>query len=364
MTKMNHIGCVQDDLLAFLSELDNDWVLESTPQTLSACSGHLRPKKPRRNRRVDLMNARQEIVELQNQLKIMYNKLDPRATRTTTQLSQWKKRTLTEKVFKLRADEENSRLRKRIKETMKLTRRINLLTHQQAEFASKSLQISRPITDVELDNNAQVFRALHMCIDSRSRSSLTKIVQQCYAQSVLTVGDLERVEWHEHSIGDRIVVVDFREAVAVPFSSAYVFSAMRRYAAVNSIEDKRDVKVNARVSSSHEMKTDSRLIVRRFTNVRMEHMLLWEDAALWQNNPMSVGAFVRSSGWSFVCPVVDHPDELSLVWMGGQIQIVSADGSTLKPSNAHVRSIISNMHLQQRARVACMEAALLAAKAS
>lgn len=355
---MDHIGLSQDDFLAFFSELDNDWIVKSTPTMVP---GQLQDKIPRRSRRVDLVNARKEISELQNQLKTMHDNLNRRGT--TRIFSHWQTYILTEKVLKLRADEENSRLRKRIKETINLSRRIVSLANQQAEIASELMQISRPIANGDVHKDAQIFHGLQACIDLRCRSNLAKIVQQCYAQSAVSIDSLEREEWHEFTLGGRSVLVDFQEAIAVPFSSASIFNSMRRYAAVNAVESK-VTKTHPKVSSraNSNMKSERQLIVRRIATVRREHILLWEDAAQWQSNAMPASVFVRSSGWSFVCPVANHSDQLSLVWMGCRIQICSANGSTLKPSDAHVRSIITNMHLQQRSRVACMEAAVLAAK--
>lgn len=66
---------LDDELLAFASEMDNNWVLQSNP-TASAASASIispatRSKKPRHSRRQDFAHAREEINQLQRQCQIL-----------------------------------------------------------------------------------------------------------------------------------------------------------------------------------------------------------------------------------------------------------------------------------------------------
>lgn len=75
-----------DDLVAFLSELENNWLHDPALVTLLSVGASncvpvspplkTRTNKPRRYRRHELINVREEIAELQSQLQIAHKKAE------------------------------------------------------------------------------------------------------------------------------------------------------------------------------------------------------------------------------------------------------------------------------------------------
>lgn len=241
-----------DELLAFLSELDgDDWLLKPAPVTPSpSVSLKTRTRKPRKSRRLDLLNARQEIAELQSQLQLVHEKVAFRESLNASQSScglGWQLFALREKILKMRSAEENARLRRRVTMEAKAVRRMLSLVRQQTETVSMSVRIRRNDDTMDLQDEDQVYRVLHACINLRCGRDLDAIVQQCDAESVLSESNLERSQWRKFVLQDRGVGVEFREAVAMPFSTAVIHRAIRKHVVIDSLEEcKGNVRINAR----------------------------------------------------------------------------------------------------------------------
>lgn len=229
-----------DDLLAFLSEIDGDWLMDSDPVTSPPVDVKPRTRKPRKSRRLDLINIRQEIAQLQFQLQLLQEKVAFRESLNVNRSScglSWKYFALREKTLKMRTAEENARLRRRVAVETKVTRRILALVRHQAETVPRSVRINRCAERIDLKNEEQVSRVLRACIDLRCVGDLDVIAQQCDEESVVSDSNLERSQWKTFALKDHGVGVEFREAVAMPFSAATIHRANRRHIVINAVEE-------------------------------------------------------------------------------------------------------------------------------
>lgn len=239
---MAQVECipVNDELLAFLGELDNDWVLEAAAAKPGVLLGpSIKPRKPRKSRRVDLLNAHKELARLQCQLEVLHGKLQfcesSDTDRSSSELD-WKSFALQERILKAKADKENERLRRRVDAKARLVCRISALMQQQIQIAPSSLRLDQQPSDVDLYNEAQMYQVLQACLEMRCRRDLNAIVQQFHGDSVASRGGLQKAQWRTFALSDNGVGMDFREAVLMPFSSAFIHRAISRHAAVNSLD--------------------------------------------------------------------------------------------------------------------------------
>lgn len=250
---MAQVDCVpvNDELLAFLGELDNDWVFDTDPvKPIVNLKPSLKPRKPRKSRRVDLLNAHQELSRLQAQLLQLHGKLEfcesLDADRSSSGLD-WKSFALQERILKTKADKENARLRRRVEAKARLICRVSALMKQQIEVMPSSVRRDECPNAVDLYNEAQVYHVLQACLDMRCRRDLDAIVQQFSGGCAVSMSELQKAQWRTFALSDNGVGMDFREAVLMPFSSAFIHRTISQHAAVNSLDV---CKANVRIHGS------------------------------------------------------------------------------------------------------------------
>lgn len=251
---MAQIDCTlpNDELVAFMNEMDGDWLHDpapATPPSVGALnSDPVSPspskttRKPRRYRRLELMNVRNEIAELQSELQLAHEKAvfceSLNADRSSCRLC-WKLVALREKIMKIRANEENARLRARVDMQTKLISRIMSVVRQQSEAVPRSFYIYSGTSSVDLQDHDQVHRALLVSLDMRCEGDLDLIVQQCHEESVASDSNLERSRWNTFALSDRGVGIEFREAVALPFSGAVIYRTFKPHTVSDSLEERK-----------------------------------------------------------------------------------------------------------------------------
>lgn len=113
-----------DDLSAFLSELDDDWMFEFLPiepslsvDIVSPRIHAIRSKKPRRYVRADILNTRREIEKLKTQLQHLRDKHKLRKTLETAKSDyglDWRLFASQEWILKNRSSHVNCQLRKHV----------------------------------------------------------------------------------------------------------------------------------------------------------------------------------------------------------------------------------------------------------
>lgn len=249
---MAQLECVpmNDELLAFLGELDNDWLLESDPIKPVTVVRSIKPRKPRKSRRADLLNAQQELAKLQSQLQLLHGELEFCGFNRSSSGLDWKSFALQERILKTKADKENARLRRRVEAKARLICRVSALMRQQIEIMPCSVQRNECPNGVDLYNEVQVYHVLQACLDMRCRRDLDAIVQQFSDGSPASTSELQKAQWRTFELSDNGVGMDFREAVLMPFTSAFIHCTISQHAAVNSLDIcKANVRIHAQEAS-------------------------------------------------------------------------------------------------------------------
>lgn len=353
-------------LFAFLGEMDSDWVLEASPLKAldhaptrkPTISRRIRDKKPRKSRRLDLLQVRDEIADLERQLRILHEKFEFQESLKTHQ-SNWKLLAMHERVLKKKAEIEQARLRKLVDSHEKFIQQTSAQLQQHIGMLAKAVQGDNRIAS--LNDAAHIDEIMQICLDLRCRSQLDAIVSQCSDDPTCK---LQRVQWKTLPLGDRDIGVEFRESVAMPFKSAFILRTIRPSTVLDVGEYARS---NARQSVLTQLSpgpfftamTDRQLCLQRLVNTRGNTVLLWEDALSWKPDAESASVIIRCSGWALVTSTADHLDELSVVHAGGFIQIHAMDGAGLKPTDSLVKEIVLCMQSLQRSRCANLENALM-----
>lgn len=190
----------------------------------------------------------------------------------------------------------------------------------------RSVQIDYQM--LHLDNEAHVRRVLRACLDSRSEHQVDSIVGQC---SEASEQNLQRLDWHTSALTTHSVRVEFRESVALPFSSISISSVIDGWPSLDALgsskHDRRYI-LQSRLpqkTTSDGSALDRRIVLRRLVRVRNCTIMLWEDAFNWQTSNDSPPVMVRGSGWSSIVPLPGHEEEWSLVHSGGLFQIHTRD---------------------------------------
>lgn len=359
-----------DELFALLDGMGDEWVLDTTPQETSALDATISPrnksirsKKPRRYPRIDILNTRRQMNELQLQLQIMkvdrafYESL--KATKSSFGLD-WRQFASRERFRLKTATQVNTQLRKRFDESnLTIRRGVRLINRQKIENMPKSVQLEYRI--VGFDSEENIYRALAECLQTRSKGQLNAIVTLCDKASAGSASKLEMHHWSTYALEKRGVCVEFQEYVVLPFSATVVSGAMSCWPSLNEAGIGKMLDCNATRGKYLTNSTESsrRLILRQIETTANRTILLWEDAFSWQSGNDAPNIIVRGSGWVLVAPTPGHEEALSVVHSGAFIYIHSTDGSTLQPTNALVNDISEYTKLMQKARITCLESVLI-----
>lgn len=219
----------EDELSAFLRELDDIWARDSTPLTTpaptSTVSSTNRLQKPRHSRRAEIQHAQQEITGLELELQIVHEKLDfCRSLQATGSCYDLDRR--------LMAYRERARLRKRADMNVEWIQRISKLVRQQMEALPKPTLFDHRI--VKIDNRAYIYGVLQACLDVRSRGQLDAVLSRYTNMSVGS--ELQTRRWSSFALEDGSVGVEFHESIVLPFSSTFIVDAVRRNSSLRALE--------------------------------------------------------------------------------------------------------------------------------
>lgn len=228
------------ELLAFVSDMDDNWLLElkppATPDCVASLSTTKLNKKPRRSRKLDIMNTRQEIIDLQDQLQMLQKQDELRDTTESSSRSNWRVFALHQQSLTNSARKENTRLLKQVQARAGLIQRIvRLINRQENGSIPRAVQLDYRVTSV--DNPAHVYRVMQACLDSRSLNALDVIMSQCIEPQVDSSYQLRKFHWRTFALTHRCVGVEFNESVAMPLSSPFIHGVLYRYPVlINALE--------------------------------------------------------------------------------------------------------------------------------
>lgn len=368
-----------DEMSAFLSKIDDGWVLDLSPleppvpvATISPRNKVIRSKKPRRYTRLDILDTRRELADLELQLQILKEKHEfyesLRAEKSSCGLS-WRLFASCEQILMKKSARMNAQLHKRMSDNNRLIHRIHrLIQRNPMESMPKSVQVSCRI--VSLDNEMNVRRVLQACLDDRSKHQVDSIVEQCNGGFDATSHDQQLNEWNSVAFGDRGVGVEFRESVVLPFNASFISSAMGDWPSIDPFGINRHKRSERRQDVHYVPKQEirgettglnRRLILQRLVQVRGRTIVLWEDAFCCENNTnsSSVTAMVRGSGWALMSPAEGQTTDISVVHSGGFLQIRTVDQSNLQPSDQLSTDIVSYTQALHRSRMTSLEHILM-----
>lgn len=105
--------------------------------------------------------------------------------------------------------------------------------------------------------------------------------------------------------------------------------------------------------------SDRQLVLRRLVTVQNSKILLWENASCWRKDGHSPSVLVRGSGWGVITPAPAEKKDLSVIHIGGFIQIYAMDGSRLSPTDELTKDAVAHAQSLQKSRLTCLEDVLL-----
>lgn len=335
-----------DPLMTFVSMLEPLSVASISPK-----NKRVRSKKPRRNRRIDILNVRHTIVELELQLQILNEKYEFCESLKAPKFScgpNWRLVVSRERLRIKKASRVNDMLKTRVSDNARVIQRVSrTIDRQGIHTMPVSVQVASQIS--YLDNEAHVYRVLQACLDFRCMSQVDSIVNQCNSTS----SSLESDDWNVFSLENDGIGVDFRESVILPFSAACI-GTISSWPPVNKLGI---FKGGDLAPATCEF--GQRLMLQRLVQVMSRAITLWEDAFCWHDSVNSPRVIVRGSGWVLIAPVSAHEYDLSIVYSGGFIQIHNTDRSHLQATDAVVESIVTYAQMVQRSRRRILEDVLI-----
>lgn len=372
----NHLLYYDEVSALLLSNIDEGWLLDLSPWDSPAPGTAISPrnkanrsKKPRQYPRLEILNTRRELIELELELQILMEKHEfcesVEAAKSRCGLN-WRLFASREQILLKRSVRMNSRLLKRVNGNSRLIDRIyRLIQRQPKELTTKSVQISCQI--VSLTNEPIVRRTMQACLDIRIKHQLDSILKQCEGGMGRTS---QATEWSSFTFGDRRVGVGFQEAVVLPFVASFISSSIGDWPSIDSIQlhtkgrsaVRQDEFAPDQQTRGQATELGRRLILQRLVQVRGRTLVLWEDAFCYESytsTTSSVKGTVRGSGWAVISPVEGHIDDLSVVHSGGFIQIHSTDQSNLQTSDQLSTDIVSYSQALHRSRMTRLEEILI-----
>lgn len=323
------------------------------------------------------------VTKIRNEIHALYQQL-LQAQRSSSDdadidTASWRRRALSERLARDRAEYENAYLKQRLAEEGKFGKEVKrLLLEQQQILQTKTPQIGSALAE----DDAHVFGLLKASLDRRQsqlelsiENRLAEIVQLSFLRSDAMDED-DRWDVVERGQGLRVTL---EESVLVPFSPATMDAAICQHTQSGTVQVVSDNVSVAAVELQSESTCDRccacfQVVDKVFRSAvdqdvesrfaldlasggrqleglsilrRIQHecgiILLWESMSYWQSSyesDQSPHAIVRESGWSIFAPAQADIEDLSVAYCGKSYRIRSFDGSQLRKSAPLAKEIV------------------------
>lgn len=325
------------------------------------------------------------VNKIRNEIHALYQQLlHAQCSSSDADTASWRRRALSERLARDRAEYENAYLKQRLAEEEKIGKEVKrLLLEQQQILQTRTPQAGSALAE----DDAHVFGLLKASLDRRQtqleasiENRLAEIMQLSFLRSDATDED-DRWDVVERGQGLRVTL---EESVLVPFSPATMDAAICQHTQSGTVQVVSDnvslggcsratrqsisdccacfQVVDKVIRSAFDQDVESRFALdhasggRQLEGLsilrRIQHecgiILLWESMSYWQSSyesDQSPHAIVRESGWSIFAPAQADIEDLSVAYCGKSYRIRSFDGSHLRKSAPLAKEIV---HLCQQ----------------